>query len=126
MARGYRQRVWPRGKPGASTHFKVGNLQGIAAQKRKLTEADVRYIRRCAALARWLRKNDPKRQHQRFYPKGFRVRLVEHFRAKGIDITVHAIKKVLYRQRWPHVRVDLRARHRTTLKVPKIKKGKLQ
>lgn len=120
MARGYRQRVWPRGKPGTPTHFKVGTLQGIAAEKRKLTEADVRYIRRCAALARWLRKNDPKRKHQRISPMGFRVRLVEHFRARGIDITIHAIKKVLYGQRWPRVKADLHTRHRGGHTIPEF------
>lgn len=117
MARGYIQRVWPRGKPGGRTQFKVGILQGAAAQKRKLTEADVRYIRRCAKLAKWLRQNDPKRAGQRIAPMGFRLRLVEHFRERGIDITVHAIKKVLYGQRWTRVKIDPRVRRRRGIKL---------
>lgn len=89
-------------------YFKVGMpLMGIAAQRKKLTEEDVRYIRKAAALARWLRKNDPKRAGQRIFPRGFRLRLAEKF-----GVTVHCIKKVLYRQRWPHIKVDLHARHR--------------
>lgn len=76
-----------------------------AMKQRKLTEPQVRLIKRIIALEKWMRARNPKYNRQR--PKGMRVRLAAKF-----GVTVWCIKRIIDNRNYRSIRVDIHPERR--------------
>jgi hypothetical protein len=76
-----------------------GKIVGIAAQKRRLTIEQVRFVIRTLKFEKWLRQRDGKRKRR---PNGMLDRL-----AAKVGVSKSQIKKISKRERWRSVRVDI-------------------